>query len=46
MQRKPTDAIINDLFIPDSFTGGYLRVLFNATEADQGRIVNPDTDLG
>jgi hypothetical protein len=46
MQRKPADAIINDLFIPDSFPGGYLRVLFIAKEADQGRILNLDTDLG
>jgi hypothetical protein len=46
MQRRPADAIINDLFIPDSFPGGYLRVLFIATEADHGIILIPDTDLG
>jgi hypothetical protein len=46
MQRKPADAIINDLFIPDSFPGGYLRVLFIVREADQGKILNPDTGLG
>jgi hypothetical protein len=28
MQSKPADAIINDLFIPDSFPGGYLMVVF------------------
>jgi hypothetical protein len=46
MQRKPADAIINDLFIPDSFPGGYLRVVFISTEADPGSILTSDTDLG
>jgi hypothetical protein len=46
MQRRPADAIINDLFIPDSFPGGYLRVVFIGTEADPGIFLIADTDLG
>jgi hypothetical protein len=34
MQSKPADAIINDLFIPDSFPGGYLMVVLNRGKAD------------
>jgi len=29
MQSKPADAIKNDLFIPDSYPGGYFMVVFN-----------------
>jgi hypothetical protein len=46
MQRRPADAIINDLFIPDSFPGGYLRVVLIGTEADPGIIHIPDPDFG
>jgi hypothetical protein len=46
MQRRPADAIINDLFIPDSFPGGYLRVVFIAKEANPGIIHIPDPDFG
>jgi hypothetical protein len=46
MQSNPTDAINNDLFIPDSYPGGYLRVVFITTEADPGIILIPDTDFG
>jgi hypothetical protein len=38
MQSKPADAITNDLFIPDSFPGGYLMVVLNGGKADFGLI--------
>ena len=46
MQRKPADAIINDLFIPDSFPGGYLRVVFSGINANPGFILLSKTVFG
>ena len=39
MQSKPADAITNDLFIPDSYPGGYLRVVFSGVNANPGIIL-------
>jgi hypothetical protein len=33
MQSKPADAITNDLFIPDSYPGGYLMVVLKGVKA-------------
>jgi len=33
MQSKHADAITNDLFIPDSYPGGYLMVVLNGVKA-------------